>query len=43
MAAASTDYDGDGDVDIYLLNYGPNRCYRNNGNGTFTDIAKASG
>ena len=39
MAAASIDYDGDGDVDIFLLNYGPNRLFRNNGNGTFTDVA----
>ncbi len=43
MAAASMDYDGDGDVDIFLLNYGPNRFYRNNGNGTFTDIAPQIG
>lgn len=43
MAAASIDYDGDGDVDIFLLNYGPNRFYRNNGDGTFTDIAPQIG
>ncbi len=43
MAAASMDYDGDGDVDLFLLNYGPNRLYRNNGNGTFTDIASQVG
>ena len=43
MAAASMDYDGDGDVDIFLLNYGPNRFYRNNGDGTFTDIAPKVG
>ena len=43
MAAASMDYDGDGDVDMFLLNYGPNRFYRNNGNGTFTDIAPQIG
>jgi hypothetical protein len=39
MAAGALDYDGDGDVDIYLLNYGPNVFYRNNGDGSFTDIA----
>ena len=39
MAAGAFDYDGDGDMDIYLLNYGPNVFYRNNGDGTFTDIA----
>ncbi len=43
MAAASMDYDGDGDIDLYLLNYGPNRLYRNNGNGTFTDVAPQVG
>jgi hypothetical protein len=38
MAAGALDYDYDGDVDIYLLNYGPNVFYRNNGDGTFTDV-----
>jgi enediyne biosynthesis protein E4 len=37
------DYDGDGDSDIYLLNWGPNRLYRNDGSGTFTEIGKAAG
>jgi enediyne biosynthesis protein E4 len=37
------DYDGDGDPDIYLLNWGPNRLYRNDGNGKFTDVARAVG
>lgn len=43
MAATPIDYDGDGDIDMFLLNYGPNRFYRNNGNGTFTDIAPQIG
>jgi len=43
MAAGPLDYDGDGDVDLYLLNYGPNVFYRNNGDGTFTDIADQLG
>ncbi len=43
MAAGAFDYDGDGDVDVYLLNYGPNVFYRNNGDGTFTDIADSLG
>jgi len=38
MAAGTFDYDGDGDVDLYLLNYGPNVFYLNNGDGTFADI-----
>jgi len=43
MAAGALDYDDDGDIDIYLLNYGPNVFYRNNGDGTFTDIAAELG
>ena len=39
MAAGALDYDDDGDLDVYLLNYGPNVFYSNNGDGTFTDIA----
>ena len=42
MGCAFGDYDHDGDIDIYVANYGdlkgrgqPNTLYRNNGNGTF--------
>lgn len=38
MAAGAVDYDHDGDVDLYVLNYGPNVFFRNNGDGTFSDI-----
>ena len=38
------DFDNDGDPDLYLSNQGqPNRLYRNNGDGTFTDVAKEQG
>ncbi len=37
------DYDDDADPDIYLLNWGPNRLYRNDGDGTFTEIGEAAG
>jgi hypothetical protein len=38
------DYDDDGDPDLYLSNQGQaNRLYRNNGDGTFTDVAEALG
>jgi len=37
------DFDGDGDLDLYMANNGTNRLYRNNGNSTFTDIGAAAG
>ncbi|MFN0112379.1 MAG: CRTAC1 family protein, partial [Blastocatellia bacterium] len=43
MGAATGDYDNDGDVDLYITNFGSNVLYRNNGNGTFKDVtAEAS-
>jgi hypothetical protein len=45
-AAAAADYDNDGDMDLYVTNSRkgfPNALYRNNGNGTFTDIAEEAG
>jgi hypothetical protein len=43
MGASAADFDDDGDLDLLVLNYGPNVFYRNNGDGTFTDITAASG
>lgn len=43
MAAGAADYDNDGDMDLYLLNYGPNIFYENNGDGSFTDITRQVG
>jgi hypothetical protein len=40
MAASPIDYDADGDIDIFLLNYGDNKFFNNNGDGTFTDITQ---
>ena len=38
------DYDNDSDSDLYVSNYaGENRLYRNNGDGTFTDVAPKLG
>ena len=37
------DYDADGNLDLYLNNFGPNVLYRNNGDGTFSDVTKAAG
>ena len=36
------DYDNDGDPDLYLTNYGPNKFYRNDG-GRFRDVSDESG
>ena len=39
------DYDHDGDLDLYVTSAaggGPNVLWRNNGNGTFTDVSAAT-
>jgi hypothetical protein len=36
------DYDNDGRLDLYVTALGPNILYRNNGNGTFTDVTAAA-
>ncbi len=50
--AAWGDCDSDGDLDLYLVNYEtwgnppvfyPDKLFRNNGNGTFTEITSAAG
>lgn len=51
--ASAADYDNDGWVDIYVTSFGyssnnagqvgKNRLYRNNGNGTFTNVAVEAG
>ncbi len=43
MGAAAADYDGDGDTDLYVTNYGRNLLYRNRGDSTFEDVGKAAG
>ncbi|MYG00052.1 CRTAC1 family protein, partial [Candidatus Poribacteria bacterium] len=43
MGCISADYDNDGDADLYLTNYGRNQLYRNNGDGTFTDVTNFAG
>jgi len=44
LGAALLDYNGDGWMDLFVANdTEPNRLYKNNGNGTFTDEAVAAG
>ena len=42
MGAIVGDYDGDGDEDLYVLNWGANVLYRNDG-GKFADATAACG
>jgi len=37
------DIDNDGDLDLFVASYGPNYFYRNDGPGTFTEVAAAVG
>jgi len=44
LGVAMLDFDGDGRVDLFVANdTQPNRLYKNNGNGTFTDVAMGAG
>jgi hypothetical protein len=37
VGCAAGDYDGDGDLDLYVAGFGSNVLYRNEGNGKFSD------
>ena len=41
--ATAADFDRDGLVDLYVTNVGPNRLYRNLGDGVFEDVTKHAG
>jgi hypothetical protein len=41
--AVAADYDGDGDLDLYVTAFGPNRLLASNGDGTFSDVTEAAG
>jgi hypothetical protein len=43
QGVAVGDYDRDGDLDLYVVNFGANVLYRNDGKGHFTDVTVAAG
>ncbi|WP_096892686.1 sister chromatid cohesion protein PDS5 [Candidatus Scalindua japonica] len=43
MGCAFSDYDNDGNPDLYVTNYGANVLYHNNGDGTFTNVTEKAG
>src|SRR5207237_10583052 len=43
FSVAVGDYNNDGRPDMFVGNFGVSRLYRNNGDGTFTDVAEKAG
>jgi hypothetical protein len=43
MGVAAGDIDNDGDMDVFVTNYGTDRLYLNQGGGSFTDVTESAG
>jgi hypothetical protein len=43
MGLTVGDYNNDGRPDMYITGFGASKLYRNNGNGTFTDVTEQAG
>ncbi len=43
LGGIASDFDNDGDDDLFVSNFGRNTFYRNNGDGTFSDITDEMG
>ncbi len=43
MGMCAGDYDGDGKLDVLVTNYGPDRLFRNLGDGKFEEVSKRAG
>ncbi|WP_435007739.1 CRTAC1 family protein [Tundrisphaera lichenicola] len=43
QAAAVADYDGDGDLDLFVAHLGPDVLWQNQGDGTFLDVTESAG
>lgn len=43
QACCIGDYDNDGWDDLFITYFGPNRLFKNNGNGTFSDVTEKAG
>ena len=42
VGPAVADYDNDGDLDLFVANYGPDVLWRNEGDGSFTEVASGT-
>ena len=43
MGLCTGDFDADGNLDLFVTNFGPDRLFRNRGDGTFEEVADRAG